>query len=136
MRLAPQNYLLFLVLVLHWKWELQVPIYLYKKWELQALYTISFFSFSPTLNNMEFFNVVANFLFWFFNLVISVHCINFNVSVSLDGSKDFGSINDDAIAAAPDNSNTRFYIRVTPGTYHERLQIPTSKTFIALIGDN
>ncbi|KAL0535345.1 hypothetical protein IC582_029674 [Cucumis melo] len=42
----------------------------------------------------------------------------------------------DAIVAALDNSNTRFYIHVTPGTYHERLQIPPTKTFIALIGDN
>ncbi|KAL4012429.1 hypothetical protein IC575_029531 [Cucumis melo] len=42
----------------------------------------------------------------------------------------------DAIVAAPDNSNTQFYIHVTPGTYHERLQIPPTKTFVALIGDN
>lgn len=38
--------------------------------------------------------------------------------------------------AAPDNGDTRFYIRVTSGIYHEHIEILYAKKFIALIGDN
>ncbi|KAA0055287.1 putative pectinesterase/pectinesterase inhibitor 41 [Cucumis melo var. makuwa] len=85
---------------------------------------------------MEILKAVVITVMCFFNLVPFIHSFTFNATVSLDGSmNDFKTIAA-AIAAAPDNSNTRFYIRVTPGTYHERLQIPPTKTFIALIGDN
>ena len=87
-------------------------------------------------SKMEILKAVVITVMCFFNLVPFIHSFTFNATVSLDGSmNDFKTIAA-AIAAAPDNSNTRFYIRVTPGTYHERLQIPPTKTFIALIGDN
>ncbi|XP_022156268.1 pectinesterase-like isoform X1 [Momordica charantia] len=38
--------------------------------------------------------------------------------------------------AAPDNGDTRFYIRVTSRIYHEHIEILYAKKFIALIGDN
>ncbi|TYJ99208.1 putative pectinesterase/pectinesterase inhibitor 47 [Cucumis melo var. makuwa] len=67
--------------------------------------------------------------------MLFVHSISFNLTVSLDGSGNFKRISD-AIVAAPNNSNTRFYIHVAPGTYHEAIQIPKAKKFIALIGDD
>ncbi|XP_022143502.1 pectinesterase-like [Momordica charantia] len=61
--------------------------------------------------------------------------IVFNATVSLDGSGDFKSIGA-AISAAPDNSNSRFYIRIKSGTYNEHIEVESQKTFITLIGDN
>lgn len=85
---------------------------------------------------MAFFQLVACcVIICFFNSLVLIDSINFNATVSLNGSGDFNSIND-AIAAAPNHSNTRFYIHVSPGTYNERLEIPSAKKFIALIGDN
>ncbi|KAL0535344.1 hypothetical protein IC582_029673 [Cucumis melo] len=81
-----------------------------------------------------FFGIPCS-LFCFFNLMLFVHSISFNLTVSLDGSGNFKRISD-AIVAAPNNSNTRFYIHVAPGTYHEAIQIPKAKKFIALIGDD
>lgn len=59
----------------------------------------------------------------------------FNTTVSLDGKGNFVNVGD-AIAAAPNFSTTRFYIRVKPGIYNEHIEIPTQKTFISLIGDD
>ncbi|XP_050945484.1 probable pectinesterase/pectinesterase inhibitor 39 [Cucumis melo] len=55
--------------------------------------------------------------------------------LSLDGTGNFVKVND-AIAAAPNFSMTRFYIHVKPGTYQEIIEVPSEKTFIALIGDD
>ncbi|XP_022952744.1 pectinesterase 2-like [Cucurbita moschata] len=84
---------------------------------------------------MAFLSFAACLFFFFANILAHVDHIRFNAVVSLDGSGDFKSISE-AIAAAPDNSNTRFYIRVSPGTYRGHLEIPPNKKFIALIGDN
>uniref|UniRef100_A0A9I9EGY8 Pectinesterase n=1 Tax=Cucumis melo TaxID=3656 RepID=A0A9I9EGY8_CUCME len=46
-----------------------------------------------------------------------------------------GRVNE-AIATAPNFSTTRFYIHVKPGTYREINEVPSEKTFIALIGDD
>uniref|UniRef100_A0A0A0KNI2 Pectinesterase n=1 Tax=Cucumis sativus TaxID=3659 RepID=A0A0A0KNI2_CUCSA len=62
-------------------------------------------------------------------------CFIFNFTVSLDGTGNFVKIND-AIAAAPNFSTTRFYIHVKPGTYKEIIEVPYEKTCIALIGDD
>ncbi|XP_031745525.1 probable pectinesterase/pectinesterase inhibitor 39 [Cucumis sativus] len=62
-------------------------------------------------------------------------CFSFNSTVSLDGTENFIKIND-AIAAAPNFSTTRFYIHVKPGTYQEIIEVPYEKTCIALIGDD
>lgn len=69
------------------------------------------------------------------DLFIPVCSIVFNATVSLDGSGDFKSIGA-AISAAPDNSNSRFYIRIKSGTYNEHIEVESQKTFITLIGDN
>ncbi|XP_038895889.1 putative pectinesterase/pectinesterase inhibitor 22 [Benincasa hispida] len=64
-----------------------------------------------------------------------VDSFTFNTVVSLDGTGNFRSINA-AIAAAPSNRKSRFYIHVKPGIYKEHVEIEKKKTFIALIGDN
>ncbi|XP_022952993.1 probable pectinesterase/pectinesterase inhibitor 7 [Cucurbita moschata] len=84
---------------------------------------------------MAFLQLAACLFFFFANVLALVDSIRFNAVVSLDGSGDFKSISE-AIAAAPNNSNTRFYIRVTPGIYRGHLEIPPAKKFIALIGDS
>ncbi|XP_038889244.1 probable pectinesterase/pectinesterase inhibitor 39 [Benincasa hispida] len=62
-------------------------------------------------------------------------CFSFNCTVSLDGTGNFVKVND-AIAAAPNFSTTRFYIHVKRGIYKEIVEVPSQKTFIALIGDD
>lgn len=77
-------------------------------------------------------------LFIVYLLVVIVDlsdCFSFNSTVSLDGTGNFVKVND-AIAAAPNFSMTRFYIHVKPGTYQEIIEVPSEKTFIALIGDD
>ncbi|KAE8648077.1 hypothetical protein Csa_018832 [Cucumis sativus] len=85
---------------------------------------------------MKNLKVETIILLFFFNLLLYIQSFTFNATVSLDGSIDHFKTITDAIASVPNNLNTRFYIHVTPGTYHECLQIPPTKTFIALIGDN
>lgn len=63
------------------------------------------------------------------------YSLDFNFTVSLDGLGNFTRVSD-AIAKAPNFSTTRFYIHVKPGTYHEHVEVPAQKTFIALIGDD
>ncbi|KAG6599039.1 pectinesterase-like [Cucurbita moschata] len=63
------------------------------------------------------------------------YCYSFDVTVSLDGTGNYVKISD-AIAAAPNLSTKRFSIHVKPGTYKELIEVPPSKTFIALIGDD
>ncbi|XP_022150325.1 probable pectinesterase/pectinesterase inhibitor 44 [Momordica charantia] len=63
------------------------------------------------------------------------YSFTFNITVSLDGMGNFFRVND-AIAAAPNFSTSRFYIHVKPGTYNEHVEVPAQKTFIALIGDD
>ena len=58
--------------------------------------------------------------------------ITYNATVAQDRSGNYTSIND-AIAAAPENSKSRYYIHVKPGVYKEYVQV--KKTNIALIGD-
>lgn len=69
------------------------------------------------------------------NFIVPVCSMMFNAAVSLDGSGEFISIGA-AVAAAPNNSKSRFYINVKPGIYSEHIEIESHKTFIALIGDN
>ncbi|XP_022952377.1 probable pectinesterase/pectinesterase inhibitor 7 isoform X1 [Cucurbita moschata] len=84
---------------------------------------------------MAFFQRISCFFLCFLNFLAVVDSTHFNATVALDGTGNFKSITD-AIAAAPNNSNTRFYIRVSPGIYHEHLEIASAKKFIALIGEN
>ena len=63
------------------------------------------------------------------------YCYSFDVTVSLDGTGNYVKISD-AIAAAPNFSTKRFSIHVKLGTYKELIEVPPSKTFIALIGDD
>ncbi|KAG6584281.1 putative pectinesterase/pectinesterase inhibitor 39, partial [Cucurbita argyrosperma subsp. sororia] len=62
-------------------------------------------------------------------------CISYNATVSLDGKGDYTTIGA-AIAAAPNNSDSRFIIHVKPGMYFEYIKIESSKTFITLKGDD
>ncbi|TKY71203.1 Pectinesterase 2.1 [Spatholobus suberectus] len=60
--------------------------------------------------------------------------INANVVVAQDGSGNFTTVVQ-AVASAPNNSNTRFIIYVKMGTYKENVQINSEKTNVMLLGD-
>jgi len=57
-----------------------------------------------------------------------------NVVVAKDGSGKFKTVSE-AVAAAPDNSKTRYVIYVKKGTYKENVQIGKKKKNIMLMGD-
>lgn len=57
-----------------------------------------------------------------------------NVSVAQDGSGEYKTVSE-AVAAAPDNSKTRYVIYVKKGTYKENVQIGKTKKNITLMGD-
>ena len=61
--------------------------------------------------------------------------ISYNATVSLDGKGDYTTIGA-AIAAAPNNSDSRFIIYVKPRMYFEYIKIESSKTFITLKDDD
>ncbi|KAG2304863.1 hypothetical protein Bca52824_033514 [Brassica carinata] len=54
--------------------------------------------------------------------------------IAKDGSGDFLTVNE-AVAAAPENSQTRFVIYVKGGIYSEIVQIEHNKTNITIVGD-
>ncbi|KAH7283740.1 hypothetical protein KP509_34G021900 [Ceratopteris richardii] len=56
------------------------------------------------------------------------------LTVSLDGSGDYSTVQA-AVDAAPEGAVTWFVIHVRAGVYHERVNIPSTKTRLALIGD-
>lgn len=55
--------------------------------------------------------------------------------VAQDGSGNFGTIQE-AIAACRDYAERQYLIFVKNGTYHEKLEIPSWKTHISVIGEN
>lgn len=58
------------------------------------------------------------------------------VTVDLNGTGDFSSIND-AVAAAPNNtngSNGYFMIFITAGVYEEYVSIPKNKKYLMMVG--
>ncbi|KAF7848829.1 hypothetical protein BT93_L1529 [Corymbia citriodora subsp. variegata] len=58
----------------------------------------------------------------------------FDLVVAKDGSGNFNSIND-AVAAAPDNSKTRFVIYIKEGDYSEYITVKREKTNLMFVGD-
>ncbi|KAG7619358.1 Pectinesterase inhibitor domain [Arabidopsis suecica] len=59
---------------------------------------------------------------------------NYNLSVAIDGTGNFTTIND-AVFAAPNMSETRFIIYIKGGEYFENVELPKKKTMIMFIGD-
>lgn len=55
--------------------------------------------------------------------------------VSADGSGHYTTVQA-AIDAIPENNNDRVLLYIKPGTYHEKILIPSNKPFISLIGEN
>jgi pectinesterase len=55
--------------------------------------------------------------------------------VAIDGSGDFTSINE-AIAALPDQAQQPVVIRIFPGTYQEKVVVPSWKTNVHFIGED
>ncbi|XP_031491205.1 pectinesterase-like [Nymphaea colorata] len=56
------------------------------------------------------------------------------ITVAKDGSGNFTTVSD-AIAAVPSKSNSRVVVYVKEGIYDEIVEIPSSKQFVALLGD-
>ncbi|KAK4360498.1 hypothetical protein RND71_019450 [Anisodus tanguticus] len=72
-------------------------------------------------------------LFW----GLDSHCSpssHFDAIVAIDGSGDFKSITE-ALQAAPNNSQTRFNIKIKEGIYNEYVFVDKHKTNITLIGE-
>ncbi|KAM3743161.1 hypothetical protein ACB098_07G123500 [Castanea mollissima] len=55
------------------------------------------------------------------------------ISVDQSGNADFKKIQD-AIDAVPSKNSELYFIRIKPGTYREKLQVPVDKPFITLSG--
>ncbi len=65
-----------------------------------------------------------------------LHARTYDITVALDSSGDYTSIQD-AIDAAPENSTDRTLILIKDGTYNtEKLLIPSNKKNISLIGES
>ncbi|CAH9133655.1 unnamed protein product [Cuscuta epithymum] len=60
--------------------------------------------------------------------------VNANVVVAADGSGNYKTVAE-AVAAAPDNSKTRYVIYVKKGTYKENVEIGKKKINVMLVGD-
>ncbi|MCE3049672.1 hypothetical protein HAX54_045506 [Datura stramonium] len=58
----------------------------------------------------------------------------FDATVALDGTGDFNSITD-ALQAAPNNSESRYSIKIKEGIYNECVSVPKYKTNITFIGE-
>ncbi|XP_051142214.1 pectinesterase [Andrographis paniculata] len=58
----------------------------------------------------------------------------FDLVVAKDGSGNFRTINE-ALSAAPNNSNRRFVIYIKSGAYYEYLEVERKKTMLMLVGD-
>lgn len=57
-----------------------------------------------------------------------------NVVVAADGSGDYKTVSE-AVAAAPDNSKTRYIIKIKAGVYRENVEVTKKKKFIMFLGD-
>ncbi|KAM3746963.1 hypothetical protein ACB098_05G002700 [Castanea mollissima] len=57
-----------------------------------------------------------------------------NVVVAADGSGDYKTVSA-AVAAAPDNSKTRYIIKIKAGVYRENVEVTKKKKFIMFLGD-
>lgn len=55
--------------------------------------------------------------------------------VAQDGSGDYTTVQQ-AINSLPNNSTTRQVILIKPGTYYEKLSIPSNKPFVTLVGED
>uniref|UniRef100_A0A1J3DV23 Pectinesterase n=1 Tax=Noccaea caerulescens TaxID=107243 RepID=A0A1J3DV23_NOCCA len=60
--------------------------------------------------------------------------VNANVVVAKDGTGKYKTVNE-AVAAAPENSNTRYVIYVKKGVYKETIDIGKKKKNLMLVGD-
>uniref|UniRef100_A0A0D9WMU9 pectinesterase n=1 Tax=Leersia perrieri TaxID=77586 RepID=A0A0D9WMU9_9ORYZ len=56
------------------------------------------------------------------------------ITVAKDGTGNYKTVGE-AVAAAPNNSEGRTVIRVKSGTYEENVEVPPTKTNIAVVGD-
>ncbi|CAD6339973.1 unnamed protein product [Miscanthus lutarioriparius] len=56
------------------------------------------------------------------------------ITVAKDGTGNFRTVGE-AVAAAPNNSETRTVIHVKAGTYEENVEVPPYKTNVALVGE-
>ena len=57
-----------------------------------------------------------------------------NVVVAADGSGDYKTVSE-AVAAAPEDSKTRYVIRIKAGVYRESVDVPKKKKNIMFLGD-
>ena len=60
---------------------------------------------------------------------------NIDIVVATDGSGDFRKVQE-AIDAVPENKSVRTVIFIKPGTYKEKLRIPSEKTNLKLVGES
>ncbi|TYI55233.1 hypothetical protein E1A91_D11G127500v1 [Gossypium mustelinum] len=67
-------------------------------------------------------------------LQASVNETEFDLIVAKDGTGNFTTIND-AVAAAPNNSNTRFVIYIKAGSYLENVEVVKKKKMLMFVGD-
>ncbi|GMI66600.1 hypothetical protein like AT4G02320 [Hibiscus trionum] len=64
----------------------------------------------------------------------SVNETKFDLVVAKDGSGNFTTISE-AVAAAPNNSDTRFVIHIKAGTYFENVEVVRKKKMLMFVGD-
>ncbi|XP_031497630.1 pectinesterase-like [Nymphaea colorata] len=67
-------------------------------------------------------------------LQANVSSLKADLVVAKDGSGNFTTISD-AVAAAPNKSDTRFIIYIKAGGYFENVDVPSSKTNLMFVGD-
>ncbi|GMI73740.1 hypothetical protein like AT4G02320 [Hibiscus trionum] len=67
-------------------------------------------------------------------LQASVNETKFDLVVAKDGTGNFTNITD-AVAAAPNNSDTRFVIYIKGGAYLENVEVERKKTMLMFVGD-
>ncbi|KAK8630804.1 hypothetical protein V6N13_079578 [Hibiscus sabdariffa] len=67
-------------------------------------------------------------------LQASVNETKFDLVVAKDGTGNFTNITD-AVAAAPNNSDTRFVIYIKGGAYFENVEVERKKTMLMFVGD-
>ncbi|TYI00359.1 hypothetical protein ES332_A11G129000v1 [Gossypium tomentosum] len=67
-------------------------------------------------------------------LQASVNETESDLIVAKDGTGNFTTIND-AVAAAPNNSNTRFVIYIKAGSYFENVEVVKKKKMLMFVGD-
>ncbi|KAK1390346.1 hypothetical protein POM88_018524 [Heracleum sosnowskyi] len=66
--------------------------------------------------------------------LLSTFSTNSNGVVARDGSGEFAKIAE-AVAAAPDHSTEKYYIKIKSGTYVEHIRIGMEKTNLVFVGD-